>query len=489
MLAALLALSSWACAPELAPDCHDETEPAEGPLELVTIPEAPLDAAPAILHLRARARAGPLDPAAMWLVEGDVGTGHLDQLMRDAPSQALQERFLPVARWADGDAVVLAPAVPLEPGGRYTVATAFEAALPFDVAADDPLPTLRAVWPPAGRSAGLPHGIWCGDAPLPSAAMELRLGPAGGPAHLTPGAMPDGRGVACVRIDIGVGDGSESHGPWAPPPLVSDGHQAPLARLEPTPLSIGADPIAIAPLPCTSQQTVVGPGCARVQDDRMWIHPPPMPLMWVFSDGLHLDLAIASSDKPFLVHPLPPASVIWLEVAVMDNAGASLASGASLVTAPAMPHLVITEVLANPIGVEPAQEWVEIYNDGLASAALSGWTFEDISGAVALPDAVLGPGQLALIVSDAYDPASEHDPSPPSGVLLLRVPVLGGNGLNNQGEPLTLRDPNGEIASRFPPLPKPKPGRSVMRIHPKASDDDPDAFTLSEENASTPGER
>ena len=35
-----------------------------------------------------------------------------------------------------------------------------------------------------------------------------------------------------------------------------------------------------------------------------------------------------------------------------------------------MPHVVINEVLANPVGGEPAQEWVELYNDGRAPAVL-----------------------------------------------------------------------------------------------------------------------
>ena len=71
--------------------------------------------------------------------------------------------------------------------------------------------------------------------------------------------------------------------------------------------------------------------------------------------------------------------------------------------------------------------------------------------------------------------------------MVIRVPKLGKNGLNNDGEPLTLRRPDGVVVSRAPATPKPKAGQSVARIHPKAPDYGAASFVRSEENASTPG--
>ena len=141
-----------------------------------------------------------------------------------------------------------------------------------------------------------------------------------------------------------------------------------------------------------------------------------------------------------------------------------------LTTAPPMAHVIINEVLANPVGEEPQQEWVELYNDGLAPAHLLGWQLEDVGGEASLPDVTLPPGAFALVVNESFDPESEWDPMPPPNVPLLRVAELGNNGLANGGEPMRLRNAMGVIVSRFPDEPKPKPGQSVARIHPKALD-------------------
>jgi hypothetical protein len=148
---------------------------------------------------------------------------------------------------------------------------------------------------------------------------------------------------------------------------------------------------------------------------------------------------------------------------------------------------VLNEVLANAVGPEPEQEWVEIVNDGQVAAALGGWVVSDIGGEVALPDVLLNAGGYALIVNDDYDGSGKYDPAPAPDTLLVRVPKLGKNGLSNEGEPLELTDPEGVVRSRFPKVPKPKAGRSVMRSQPLSPDDDEGSFVLGEEGASTPG--
>ena len=86
-------------------------------------------------------------------------------------------------------------------------------------------------------------------------------------------------------------------------------------------------------------------------------------------------------------------------------------------------HLVLNEVLANPVGPEPDSEWLELVNDSERPGLLSGLWLEDSGGHVQLPDAELGPGEIVLLVNDGFR-ASGLDVPVPEGVRLLRVPSL-----------------------------------------------------------------
>ncbi|MBK9266298.1 MAG: lamin tail domain-containing protein [Polyangiaceae bacterium] len=149
-----------------------------------------------------------------------------------------------------------------------------------------------------------------------------------------------------------------------------------------------------------------------------------------------------------------------------------------------MAHVVLNEVMANPIGPEPHQEWVELYNDGQADAALSGYRILDIGGETVLPEALLPPGQFAVVVNEKFVADDEIDVAPDPSAILVRVPSLGRSGLSNSGELLRLVHPEGHTISRFPALPKPKAGQSVSRRTPSAPDGVSSSFLISEP---TPG--
>jgi hypothetical protein len=169
----------------------------------------------------------------------------------------------------------------------------------------------------------------------------------------------------------------------------------------------------------------------------------------------------------------------------MTRDGVSQMATPTIATAEPMAHVVINEVLANPIGEEPDQEWVELYNDGARAAFLADYRLIDIGGEVVLPALYLPPGGYALVVNDSFDADSPYDPRPDEHAIVLRVPSLGKNGLNNQGEPLELVRGPSQVVSRFPPEPKPKAGHSVVRLHPAALDELPTSFARSE--LPTPG--
>jgi hypothetical protein len=147
--------------------------------------------------------------------------------------------------------------------------------------------------------------------------------------------------------------------------------------------------------------------------------------------------------------------------------------------------VVITEVLADPVGPEQASEWVEIYNDGPTEIDLSGWIFGDSEGSATLPAVTLRPGDFALLTGPSFD--SSQDVTPPPEVLRIPLPHLGKTTLSNQGRELRLRDLTGRTISRFPPSPRPAKGCSVLRRAPTTADDAPEGFALSPQGQSTPG--
>jgi hypothetical protein len=133
---------------------------------------------------------------------------------------------------------------------------------------------------------------------------------------------------------------------------------------------------------------------------------------------------------------LPPSSAATVVVRAVDRAG-NVAESAPLAwqTPAALPPVAITEVLANPLGPEPAQEWVELRNLGGEPVELGGLGIADSRSADPLPAEKLGPGAYALVVTSAYAPENGVDPAPRAGTLLLRVDGrIGANGLSNGGE-------------------------------------------------------
>ena len=116
----------------------------------------------------------------------------------------------------------------------------------------------------------------------------------------------------------------------------------------------------------------------------------------------------------------------------------------------------------------------------LTLRTLGGLSTRDVARAFLVPEATLAPGGYALVVRDDYDRTIDYDPPPPDDALLLRVPDLGKNGLSNQGERLDLYAPSGERVSQFAAEPKPRPGRSIIRVTPSAPDGASSSFVRAE---------
>jgi hypothetical protein len=464
--------------------CLPSSEPPSGipkSLQVRIEPDGTLEAAPPVVRIRVYV-GEHRDPDDVHLVAGDVRAAHLGQFFRDEISVALSERIVPTLKWIDGEDVVLAPTRVLELGSDYHVVVgALRASQELTVAPEDPLPLLSLVWPPDGVSHGGDLAVWCGETLLPPVSMRATLHPGALTAELAGGASEAGIGRSCAHLRM----------PWlpesvVPPPAITVAEGSPFARLEPIALRMEAEVDAPERLRCPLGQLPLGPACVvDIADDRLRVEAPKAELLWLFTDGWHLDFVAANGGGSFLVHPLIPRTPTKLQWEVTDTSGRSESGVSRVFMQPPMAHLVITEVLANPVGPEPEQEFVELYNDGLAMADLGHFVIEDIGGTTTIPaGVVLMPGAYALIVNLGYDVDSEYDPSPANGTLVVRVDKLGKGGLKNDGEPLKLIDRRGKVVSRFPPLPKPKSGLSVHRIAPRVASDDTEGFARAEP---TPG--
>ena len=160
--------------------------------------------------------------------------------------------------------------------------------------------------------------------------------------------------------------------------------------------------------------------------------------------GVEIDTPAGSGTTSFDIGiplgGLPPATAATVTVRAVDLAGNAAAAAPLAFTTPvALPPVAITEVLANPAGPEPQQEYVELRNLGDADVPLAGLRLQDSKGGDDLPAETLAPGGYALVVTATYDPNEGSDPAPRAGTLLLRVDTrLGSDGLSNSGEAVQL---------------------------------------------------
>ena len=115
-----------------------------------------------------------------------------------------------------------------------------------------------------------------------------------------------------------------------------------------------------------------------------------------------------------------------------------------------MPPVAVTEIRANPVGPEPAQEFVEVKNLGDAPIDLGGFAIEDAKGKDVLPAFVLAPGAYALIVPSGFDASNSEDTVPAASTPLVRIDArIGSDGLSNSGETVRLRTSDGMLVSSY----------------------------------------
>jgi hypothetical protein len=440
---------------------------------------APLRAGLALRAASIRVRPPPgrwLDPSELWLFQGELSEYQLGKINHREIAEALSLRRVPATAWVGSDGTTLVPSTWLEAGGRYSLAAPELGLLAmFDVSPDDTSQLLSRVWPPAGQAGG-ELSVYCGSEAI-AREFTMTFEPAGVTAHLSPGfgELPDGR--QCGQLVLGS---SDDWGPFLVP------------RAEPTGILLDPAPLQPAtPAPplnaiCDGDEQSFGPGCIRTEDDRAILRAGPEPQLFGIATAPRT-LWLAPAGGQFLLRGLTPDTEQALSGQALSPTGVSVACAASVRTGKGRSHLVLNEVLANPVGAEPAGEWVELMNDGGEASTLQGLSLRDATGTVALPNMTLAAGEYALLVREDYARPTSGDVPPLPSVPLVVLPSLGGNGLSNSGELLLLEDERGQIISAFPAVAAKHAGISVARRRPDSLDDDPEAFAEHGAPGASPG--
>lgn len=237
---------------------------------------------------------------------------------------------------------------------------------------------------------------------------------------------------------------------------------------------------------CAEKEQALEWGCLTILDDRVLVRGGDAPTFWAVSGDARAWFVL-EPGRTGVVRGLSPLHGQRLEFVVHFSDSERLAQVASFETLAARPHLVINEVLSDPVGSEPAQEWVEVYNDDSGVVDLDGWSLEDEAGRVVLPSVTIAPMGYVLLVNDTYVPNSIGEPAPEPNVLLVRLPTLAKSGLSNSGETLRLVDKSDMLVSSFPGTPKPTPGVSIARVAPWVVDGDRDALGFHGAPGASPG--
>lgn len=465
-----------------APPPGSGAAPSAVAVETWLEPTAAADAVPRVFRLHISLPPELNEPSDVLLFADALSDYHLRRIRhRDLPN-TLIERRLPAVVWRTGpERLALAPAARLEPDAIYSVALSGLGLIAELTTEPEGAPFLERFWPPVGVALSAEHVIYCG-APVDGDAALVELHPGPIAAEWRRGTGLGGERPAADHPDACVhlkASGLSVGQVIVPPPAVG------AIELDPTPLV--HQPLEAAPMSvCAPDQIRFGPGCAVVMDDRVQLENVQRSALWSLSaPGLEA-LVPLSAGARHLFKGLVPEREYTVSITVLDGSGQLVDAAVEIRTEPARAHVVINEVLANPRGAEPAQEWVELFNDGAAPVDLAGFSLQDAAGSTALPAFVLEPGRHVLVASEAYTAEGGTDVAAAAGTPVLRVPELGKNGLSNSGEALQLVDAGGVVVSRFPARAT-KNGVSVARRTPATPDDAPEAFAAHAPPGASPG--
>jgi hypothetical protein len=414
---------------------------------------------------------GTLDEALLLVrgrFEGDLAA----RLAHARRSTSLLARSVPVQVEQAAHELRVRPAQALEPGTPYTLLWLLDEAaaqtFPFAVSAD---PALGARWVESWPSheasvathvarallrfdgyvaADLPSHVHLLDEAGTTLASQVEpfrcqaLGlPAGDCAWVTPAAaLPRGTRYT-LSLDAGL---RTLTGATVAPQRASFAVSSELDT---------SAPRFLEPR-CALDEQRVDALCMRVEREH-WVvrgnlDQSALITLTALSDGAARSTAGLSHANGFELQ-LAASNLRALSVRAENLAGQARDLSLTIDPPPALPALVIDEVMADPRGKEPAQEWIELLNSDLTPVSLMGFslsTDESERGrAITLP-VVLAPSERVLLVGPEFDARDVSDGDLPAS--LRRVPLAGSLSLANAGGVLMLRDAGGRrvAAARYP---------------------------------------
>ena len=477
VLSAFFVLCTPACANPV-PDGALHPGSTSGAITLIAEPQAELSALPRVTRLHASYAPDDVPPE-FALFSGTLSDYHARRIRQSDLPATLLERLVPILQWeAALGHIVIAPRRPLAEGAVYTLtALGSGVVATLSVAEGEHAPYFARLWPVAAEQPLAHFAVYCGPSGLVPAAQGIALVPASVLGELTPGV--GSKAVArerCFQLQAAL---PAEIAFVLPPPSVAG------VAIDPEPL-LNAELFESTALACSAGEQPLGPACLEVADDRLLVRTAAeRALLAVHANGVEFLQASPSAGR-FVVRGFTPNARITVNLTLLTASGTALMETRELTTASALPRVVMTEVLANPAGSEPAQESVEIVNDGALPVDVGGFSFADSGAELALPSHVLEPGQFALIVAEDFQTSALGDVPVPETCPLLRLPKLGKNGLSNSGESIRIGSTDGRVWSRFPPLPAAKPGVSLARREVTARDDDVSAFGSHGEPGASP---
>lgn len=277
----------------------------------------------------------------------------------------------------------------------------------------------------------------------------------------------------------------------------ADGVGQSTERASPTPDPTDSAPPGVLPMNCAMAERNLNDLCVLegvTSASVRLVTNEPARIMAGAPDPLTLGVLSSpwSTDHLLAIAGLTPPSETSVELLIEDVNSNATQMMLSL-EAVGSEGIVLTEILADPIGLEPDQEFVEIYNAGIETADLSGWMIDDngdADGDILPEGTTLQPGQVAILVSPEFDNNVTTDPPPhPDGLVIVLASSLGSNGLkNSEAESIELYNQEGVVVSSYAgEMGKPKEGISVIRRVAELPEGAPNAFVLNPEGSSSPG--
>lgn len=111
------------------------------------------------------------------------------------------------------------------------------------------------------------------------------------------------------------------------------------------------------------------------------------------------------------------------------------------------PTLLISEVLYDPLGTEPNEEWIEIFNNTSSPMELTDWTISDNNSTDVISPTVTIPVGGCVVVAASEDFYTNYPDF--TGDIVFIADGKIGNGLGNTGDRLTLKDGEGTVIDQM----------------------------------------